>query len=409
MNRCEALLLRGVSKLRTIRPVVLPDLQSWRIVGKMPKAIFLREFEPVVRKLGCPPTTHILAFQVALPFDVRVQRGTAYTARVGSNAACTVTIHRAIVKQRSPLFAMFEKTNDEPEWEVGQAVAELVGYVSGGDPDLIKEGFSSDALSAMFDLMLGALNTYLAGYLFATRDIRADIVGIRTLHPVALYRLWEVASWDTETGGLMLLSATGMFPASLEPINDRDTRRLLHGAQLYETKANPFVAAELHLIRAEGVERDGDHRRCVIEANTGIEVFLSALYRALASEDGVADSDIENRLDGGRNFLSVVTREFHPRLGGRWDLALHGTPIGDWHKRVYLMRCRAVHGGHHPKYEEAVAALDAAINLRSWIVQRVAARKKKYPKTAAFFVGPSYEASTYKINNLSPDADGGAE
>lgn len=395
-DRCETILAKTLDLVRSTRPKIIPGTDTWRIVGGMPESIYRSEFEPTVLKLGCKRPTHILTFHVGLPFDLRVAPGTYYTQRVGRAAACTVTVHRNIIKQRPPALSVIPPHPDEPFFETGVAVAELVGYIT-TDPTLMQKGFSQAAMSDIFDLMLEALNTYIAGYLMATRDPQVHFLGLKSVQPVVLFLLWPVDHWDNRVGGVFLTNIPGLQPPMMAPISGVQTQRMLHVAQLYENRNNPFVSAELHLIQAEALEGNGNHRGAVIEANTGIEVFISSLFISLASEEGMSQQDIDNRIAGGKNFLSIIKNEFHPRLGGRWDVEIKTIPIGEWYSKVYRLRCRVVHGGYHPNYEQASGAIRATQDFRSWLIKQVRSKQKKYPKTALYFLPTTYPPDLFKV------------
>lgn len=59
--------------------------------------------------------------------------------------------------------------------------------------------------------------------------------------------------------------------------------------------------------------------------------------------------------------------------------------VGKWYKNTYELRNRATHRGRIPTFSEADKAIFAAIEFRKFIVDRIKANKKKYPRINEYF------------------------
>ena len=109
-------------------------------------------------------------------------------------------------------------------------------------------------------------------------------------------------------------------------------------------------------------------------------IFLDAILKLLHRDEGatVAESAVALR----RPFASRLQGEYAPRLGGDWNVAHQNRPVGRWFSDVYQLRNRVLHGGYIPDRHAAGAALAAADGLSTFLLDRIAHARNRYPRTA---------------------------
>lgn len=86
-------------------------------------------------------------------------------------------------------------------------------------------------------------------------------------------------------------------------------------------------------------------------------------------------------------FKSLLTKRLPPKLGGQWDVTLDGTPVGDYWKKLYLVRNSVVHAGLQPHTGHAEEAQKGYWELRDHLEARLWAKHKLYPRTLLVRLG----------------------
>ena len=71
-------------------------------------------------------------------------------------------------------------------------------------------------------------------------------------------------------------------------------------------------------------------------------------------------------------------KEFHNRIGGKWDITDDSKVLGIWYRDCYMRRNRIIHGGYNPNHNDASLAIGSADNLIGTILNLTSLKKKKY-------------------------------
>lgn len=147
-----------------------------------------------------------------------------------------------------------------------------------------------------------------------------------------------------------------------------------------EARGNPLNLWRERWIEARRAhEVLGEEGQAVILANTSIEVMLDVILALLMWEGGLDVQEAAPAFEEGK-VLRRVTRELAPRLGGDWSTD-RGI-VGAWFRSAYRLRHRVVHSGYSPSPSEAADALEAALGLQRFVMDRIAERRTTYPRAA---------------------------
>ncbi len=186
------------------------------------------------------------------------------------------------------------------------------------------------------------------------------------------------AVWDGPS--LMLLDHTNLAdPFSGRDFDDNIQMRFLHWYS-EEARGNPLNLWRERWIEARRAhEILGEEGQAVILANTSSEVMLDAILALLMWEEGMAVEDAASAFEEGK-VLRRITQELAPRLKGSWSTERDA--VGSWYRSAYRLRHRVVHGGYSPSPSEAADALEAALGLQQFVMDRIAERRTAYRRTA---------------------------
>ncbi|MGH3632154.1 MAG: hypothetical protein ACRDRL_32530, partial [Sciscionella sp.] len=147
-----------------------------------------------------------------------------------------------------------------------------------------------------------------------------------------------------------------------------------------EARSNPLNLWRERWIEARRAhELLGEEGQAVILANTSCEVMLDAILALLMWEESVAVEDAAFAFEEGK-MLRRITQQLSPRLRGNWST--EGGAVGSWYRSAYRLRHRVVHGGYSPTVSEATDALEAAVGLQRFVMDRIAERRTTYPWAA---------------------------
>jgi hypothetical protein len=255
--------------------------------------------------------------------------------------------------------------------------------VSSDDADVATD---EQALSGIFDRLLGKLNALIVAYVILTRDHQAYRVSREMFEFGSVYRSIVPGDWEKGATGLFLLHRNVPFEKPEMSQNQHD--QVVWYASVIEQQLNPFILVEELSVSARRELLGGGYRESVVFAQTSIETMLATLLSHAMKSEGRSDAEIEKQLQD-IGFATRLKREYHGRFGGVWSVEKHGTPVADWFTKTYRLRNRIVHAGYAPTFFEASAALEAAGDMISFIVTRVRAASKRYPSLQPFFESPS--------------------
>ena len=127
---------------------------------------------------------------------------------------------------------------------------------------------------------------------------------------------------------------------------------------------------------------------CIL-ASTSCELFLRKVLLLLLWEEGRCPKQAARLLCGNapysRSIGDLISREFHDRLGGSWNLRGEGT-IPQMYQSVFILRNRVVHGGYVPITSEVEQAVNAFEELYAFIIQRFESKIDQYTVTASMMI-----------------------
>ena len=138
---------------------------------------------------------------------------------------------------------------------------------------------------------------------------------------------------------------------------------------------------------------DGEYGAAVVSAATGMEVLSDALLSALLWEEHImsggeihhALSDASDLFSGDVTPLKRAQTQTVSRLGGDWTSSASAWQV--YRGGAAGLRNRIVHAGHQPKRQEAVAAYQQALDGQTFLLDLLAAKRSKYPRTCHIFLG----------------------
>lgn len=189
--------------------------------------------------------------------------------------------------------------------------------------------------------------------------------------------------WDGPS--LMLLDHANLAdPSSGRDFDDNIEMRFWHWYS-EEARGNPLNLWRERWIEARRAhELLGEEGQAVILANTSCEVMLDTILALLMWEEGVAVEDAASAFEEGK-VLRRITQGLSPRLRGSWSTERGA--VGSWYRSSYQLRHRVVHGGYSPSIREASDALEAAVGLQRFVMNRIAERRTVYPRATLMTIG----------------------
>lgn len=194
-----------------------------------------------------------------------------------------------------------------------------------------------------------------------------------------------------ESCSLMLLEHSNVAGSAQAPVA---------GDHLFEwmrwiAAGMPAVSARERFVEARRMAHvDGEYAAAVVAAATSVEVLSDSLLSALLWEEAraVLPVDWPQRIsDAARLFapddspMKRATKHSIARLGGDWS-----GPRSAWQEyrsRGAALRNRIVHAGYEPRRQEALQALQLALDAQSFLMDRLASRSAKYPRVVHLFLG----------------------
>jgi hypothetical protein len=237
-----------------------------------------------------------------------------------------------------------------------------------------------------FHRCLGIFNLFLQATLFITRDIRIRQISSRDLRPVVIIGVWP------KGGRWRMLGPLYMHPdaqpeglLTTEKPFDQDE---LNGALRAILTNKPYMTTMTWRSRAQrSLRQTGDAADTVISFQIAAESLLFDTYRMLLVDEGRSSADITSELDKEIPFKSLVARVLPGRLGGDWDITRENSAVGDYWKKLYLVRNSILHRGLQPHGGHAEEAQAVYWGLRDHVEARLWAKHKLYPRTLLVRVG----------------------
>ncbi len=340
------------------------------------KDSYPNDFLPVYKKAEIHPK-RIFQSAVILPFHIPIQSGTCVTIVLDDNLAFTLVFGDVNTTNK---FTAGIVRNEPFEIPVSRTVAEF-NLVTSSTKFHEKEGEEDfDLMSYLFDLCTEKLNFFLTSYLVTTKDTSIHQVSIKMFEVASAFRFINPNEWNYEIG---LFLFHGNAPYQKPEITLEETQEVIWYANVINQNWNPFILIEELMLNAKRNFATGFYREAIIYSQTAFETFVRTLLSELFKEEGKSETELNQTFDN-YGFMGVLKREFHPRIGGRWDVTDESTELGVWNRDCYTIRNRIIHGGYNPTHDDANLAIGSADQAIIKILELTSAKKKNYPKVLEY-------------------------
>ncbi|MBC8587750.1 hypothetical protein [Paratissierella segnis] len=338
------------------------------------KEVYERDFLPVYNLEKCRPKTFI-EFEVALPFHIPMCIGRTVT--LGSEQGYFSFRFDMVTTNKSYMYSLGEEL---PTLKVHKTKIHMMAAV-----DLEYETFVNDRErynNDYFDLLLAELNNIVLSYMIAMKDDDCHYLTKEMLPATILVKSTNIETWENDMGLFMLHMH---IPIEKEPLIEEDVQEVMRLQSVVVWDLNPFVSSEGFIYMAKRYFKQGFYLEAVNHAQTSVEILIRTLFEQLLKDEGKSDKEIEQKLEDTA-FMPIIKNMMPSFLGGSWDVTKDATVVGKWYKNTYTLRNKATHRGRIPSFQEVDEAIFGAIEFRKFIVQRIKANKKKYPKLNEYFL-----------------------
>jgi hypothetical protein len=150
----------------------------------------------------------------------------------------------------------------------------------------------------------------------------------------------------------------------------------------------PYVTTMIWRSRAQrSLRQTGDAADAIISFQVAAESLLFDTYRMLLVDEGFSSAEMQSQLESEVPFKTLLTKRLPAKLGGQWDITRERTAVGDYWKKLYLVRNSIIHAGLQPHGGHAEAAQTAYRGLRDHLETRLWAGRKSYPRTLLVRIG----------------------
>ncbi|HEX6292922.1 MAG TPA: hypothetical protein VFZ66_27310 [Herpetosiphonaceae bacterium] len=334
---------------------------------------FYKFIRPAAGILGFNPKS-VVEFSIILPFYLPFPQEATLSIHVEKKAICTYKFFE-IVREES----LIPGQEDAPTVDIKNSRVEMI-YTTSEEIDIFGENLD---LTAYFDTLMEKLNFYIIAYLIKTKNINTYRVSKEMLHFTCFFRCIALSNWHNMREGLFYLNEN--LPQKLETLSEDILNDVVVYVHIINQKINPFILHEELLMKARRQFKDGFYQDAVLYAQMSIEEFLNTLYINILLHEGKSDVEAE-LLREQIPFMTMVKKEFHLRLGGKWDINNPTTELGRWYKDVYLLRNVIAHKGYFPSFSEVDKALAATHDFRLYVVSLIRKKKKVYQKLSEYFI-----------------------
>lgn len=336
------------------------------------KESYPNDFLPIYEKGNVNPS-RIFQSAVILPFHIPIKSGTCVTMLLDEETAFTLVFGEVNTTNKFTAGIVQNKPFEIP---ISKTVAEF-NLISSNElfhKDAEKEGF--DLLSYLFDLCIEKLNFFITSYLITTKDTSVHQVTIKMFEVASTFRFINPSNWKYKIG---LFLFHGNVPYKKEELSLEETQEVIWYANVINQKWNPFILPEELMLNAKRSFSEGLNKEAIIYSQTAFETFLRILLTEFYKEEGKTIEEV-NQVYDSYGFMGVLKREFHPRIGGRWDIKDESTDIGIWHRDCYTLRNRIIHSGFVPNHDQVSLAIGSSDHMISTILDRTNLKKETYPK-----------------------------
>jgi hypothetical protein len=343
------------------------------------KEIFQEQFLPMYTNGELFPSS-IIQFTITLPFLLPFQDRSVNTIFV-EDYACTY--YFTSLNKGFRISSGMEKFTEIPfPFPVSRIV---MTYVTANDLSIseLTEQEDSDILSTVFDRLLNTLNIIIRAYMTTNKDYKVYILSKEALEPVTLFRAlrFDESDWDRVIPGQFMLNHN--LDVEKVIISPEQHYKVLWYANVIINNLNPFILSEELMITSRRFEAYGSYRESIIAAQSSIETFISNLYIQFLLVEGL-DEEISYQKLEETPFISIIKKEIHSRIGGKWNVVDELSEVGEWFKYTYKIRNRIVHRGYYPTFTEVNYAFSYAYELRVYILSLLE-KSDKYKALLQYF------------------------
>jgi hypothetical protein len=328
------------------------------------KANYYLKLKPEIEKYF--NAKRLMFFGIVSPYFIPLKDNTNLTYKVNNSELC----HFRFFTVENNI-NVFSGTYREEPVSISKKCSRIeMVYIS-------KDKFSLDEndpfLSQKFDLLIEKLNYLISSIIVLTKNTYVSKITKELLDPIIFYSIIDTKRFELVNEGLFNLNFNKVEQGG-EYLSYTDTKRIMEGIDLLPD--NPFYrAAELFYLSKRYLYA-GDYSRAVIDSQTSVEIFLTALYKFLLRHEGFSVSEIDSKSSKMR-LKSMVIDQFHKKLGGDFDIKDTNSPVGGWWKNTYLLRNDVVHEGHLPDYQEAEKCVNAVNTLNKYLTDLFHTEKVK--------------------------------
>ncbi len=320
---------------------------------------------PMCEAQGLTPW-FLVQFIIDLPFHFPRRADDTFAIMTKDDALCSYKFFDFYEEDKTL------SASDKPAIQVLRSSVEMT-YITTQEINL-EENVQPDNtdLTNCFDTLIDHLNVLLLAYLIKTKDERVYRISKEMVNYLTMARVIDVNNWDKIKNLIFILHLD--VPVNREPMTEENTEKVVSYVPVIRDILNPFVLHEELFLTAKRYLREGYYREACIFVQMMIENMLDNLFTQLLLLEGKNNTEA-NEIREGIPFLSLVKKEFHVRVGGQWDVNNPKSECGTWYNKTYITRNRVSHGGYFPTLKEASEAVDAAQNLRVYILSLL--KKKK--------------------------------
>lgn len=247
---------------------------------------------------------------------------------------------------------------------------------------------------------IAAADWVLAAHRQATESLHGPLTYVRLISPVLAYEApgirdcvdidGEIHLFHRPTGpwsgpSVVMLDHSNLAdPFAAVEWDERVAERFDYWAREH-ARENPLnLWRERYIGARRALYVTGDVANGVLLANTSCELLSDTVLALLMWEEGRDPAEVAGHFEEGKT-LRRLASELAPRLGGNWSTT--SGPVGDWYRRVYVLRHRIVHGGFAPSAAVAQDALHAATAVHGFMWERLAESRNEFPRSALMTLG----------------------
>jgi hypothetical protein len=256
-----------------------------------------------------------------------------------------------------------------------------VTRVTAATPSTRRPPISQKSLSDTFDWMLEFLNDFLLAYALVTKDRNIRPVTLPMLEVHALWGYIRPYDGEASVQGILLINP-GAVEYEKPTLPYEIAEHIVRLNLAINSGQYPFSTSWRLRLDGERLLTNGEYATASVVIGSAFEARANELLRYFYWKDG----QTEDELIAALNDVGFVTRlktEYHPRLGGNFDLQRAG-PLKHWHRFTHHLRSRVVHGGYTPERSEVEHALAAMILAWDYVMGLVRAKVNSYQELKPF-------------------------